>query len=200
MITTLPSPKQTVAEQSASPEEQRQTPQGHVAPVVHHGQPVAYFPKAIATRNPAIGVVVQLGMRGAITIRLLGNRQIIDAVPHIGDPRLVGSVDRRENGAWDLTDYDKNRNAELKQLRADLVKACDVVRDLVVQVGNINGQLTGSPVGEPMAASSGTSGQPSEQQQLRAKARELGIAIVGNPGVERLKAMIADHMASAAAG
>jgi hypothetical protein len=141
--------------EGVSEEARRQTTAGYVAPVVVYGQLVAYHPQGVPSKNPAIAVVLQLGMRGQITLRVLGNRMVVDAVPHIGDPRLVKKEGGRANGAWDLTDYDKDRIAQLRAVNDRISAVEEVVNQLsaVVDRSEIENLMSG------VAAPDGDSGK-----------------------------------------
>lgn len=186
MNTTLPSPSKTKEELAATPEQQLQTPAGFVAPKTHHGQPVAYHPNGVRSKNPAIGLVLNNGMRGAVTLRLLGNRQVIEAVAHIDDPRLKESADRRENGAWDLTDYDKARAADLRDLQQWVNDKLNLMADTIRKA------IT-KTVAEPVSGSN-----KGDREKLLAQAKEMGITITGQPGVEKLQQLISEKLASVA--
>lgn len=162
----------------ASPLDRVRTSSGYVAPETEHGQIVAYYPHAIANRLPQLAAVIGQGMRGAKNLRILGNRQVVEAVPHIGDPKLRQSAERRANGAWDYTDDHKAHLKEMAEIHESIAAVNAKVDSLLSKMDS----------------------QPNERQALLQQARELGVQITGNPGIEKLKQLIAEKVAANVAG
>lgn len=171
----------------------QQTSQGYVAPPVRHGQLVVYYPQGIATRNGQLAAVIQTGMRGVVTVRNIGSRQVQDSVPHVGDPRLRKSAESRSSGAWDLTDDDKARISEIETIRREL----QVITRAVEGLAAIVEKLRNPPQTEPAPLTPAT--PESEKQQLLADCKKLGIEVSEKASVERLRKLIAEKVAADAA-
>lgn len=171
----------------------QQTSQGYVAPSSRHGQLVVYYSQGIPTRNGQLGAVIQNGMRGVVTLRLIGSRQVVDSVPHVGDPRLKKSAESRSSGAWDLTDDEKARIAEIEVLGRKI----ELLTRFVEKLSETIEATKPAPVANDAPLTPAT--PESEKQQLLADCKKLGIEASEKTGVEKLRKLIADKVAADAA-
>lgn len=98
------------------------------------GQTVQWYPHACKEDEPEIAFVTRVGHSNLV---LNINGMARASVPHIDDPRLIENENRRENGAWDFTDADRERvemKKRVESLEAD-VKALKELLDEPVKKG-----------------------------------------------------------------
>ena len=96
-------------------------------PTATIGLPVIWYPTGRLEKKRAhVAYMIQCGAR-TVTLQIPNGR--VDAVRHVGDPKLDLSVDQREQGAWDFTDdwkemqeFKAQVNARLAGLEKDTTK------------------------------------------------------------------------------
>lgn len=104
----------------------------YTMPEVSNGLAVVWYPQGVENRSGQLAFVSQAyDGRNNVTLFIAGHRNpLVEAVPHISDPRLQLGPDVRESGAWDYTAEYKAENqwrAELDERLTSIEKKISMV-------------------------------------------------------------------------
>jgi hypothetical protein len=146
---------------------------------VQHGEIFAWFPSGRSSEKPEVAYVNRINAR---TVSLLtATRGVKETVRHVQDPKLKGHAEQRENGAWDFSEFRKQQT----ELLNDIERRLKLVERLV------SNNAVSRPTNEKLSA------KQAEYQELRDKAKSLGVEMRGTPTREWLEEQIREALVTA---